>query len=88
MPGQLRYAEAALQLAAALAAREAGELPAARPAASVLEQTEAEDLDDDVAAIVRLARWWPEATSVVARDRERRAGGPVGDSGTAEAAAS
>lgn len=85
VPGQRRYAEMALQVADALAARAAGEAPPSSPAPSVLEEVDdTVDLEDDIAEVLHLARWWKPATAVVARDRRRaaRASGDVTTTGT------
>lgn len=67
--GQRRYAEQALQLSDALAARAAGEPPAEVEAPSLITLKRSADLEDESVEMLRLARWWDCAKESTARNR-------------------
>ncbi len=62
-PSQRRYAEQALRLADALAARAAGEPPAEVESTSGIALKRSADLEDETTEMLRLARWWTFAKS-------------------------
>lgn len=68
-PAHRRYAEQAMQLADALAARAAGDPPAEREAPSVIPLKRSGDLEDEATAMLRLTRWWDCATESAAEHR-------------------